>query len=168
MRQRECMAMNGGRDESLRPAVAVVAIPLLVGRPIMLDLEHKPISLLNKKKHKWQSIIYKKLQYKKGYSIWNLLKITFNNVRDGRYLIFADIRYADIFQIILSDCRCRHIFHLVLSKKTHLLEIINLKFFLFNECTMKASPYRHLPQCIQAGSGNPTAKKNYIKHLTNR
>lgn len=49
MRQRECVAMNGGRDERLRPAVAVVDIPLLVGRPIMLDLEHKPISLLNKK-----------------------------------------------------------------------------------------------------------------------
>ncbi len=27
------------------------------------------------------------------------------------------------------------------------------------------SPYRHLPQCIQAGSSNPTAKKTYIKHF---
>ncbi len=26
------------------------------------------------------------------------------------------------------------------------------------------SPHRHLPHCIQAGSGNPTAQKNYIKH----
>lgn len=69
VRHRECVAMNGGRDERLRPAVAVVAVPLLVGRPIMLDLEHK------------QSVYSKKLCY----SIWNLLNITFNNVRDARY-----------------------------------------------------------------------------------
>ncbi len=27
------------------------------------------------------------------------------------------------------------------------------------------SPHRHLPHCIQAGSGNPTAQKTYIKTL---
>ncbi len=27
------------------------------------------------------------------------------------------------------------------------------------------SPHRHLPHCIQAGSGYPTAQKTYIKHL---
>ncbi len=27
------------------------------------------------------------------------------------------------------------------------------------------SPHRHLPHCIQAGSGNPTAQKIYIKHF---
>ncbi len=30
------------------------------------------------------------------------------------------------------------------------------------------SPFRHLPQCIQPGSGNPTAKKTYIKHFSYR
>ncbi len=30
------------------------------------------------------------------------------------------------------------------------------------------SPYRHLPHCIQAGSGNPTAQKTYIKHFSFR
>ncbi len=30
------------------------------------------------------------------------------------------------------------------------------------------SPHRHLPHCIQAGSGNPTAQKTYIKHLSYR
>ncbi len=30
------------------------------------------------------------------------------------------------------------------------------------------SPHRHLPHCIQAGSGNPTAQKTYIKHFTYR
>jgi len=30
------------------------------------------------------------------------------------------------------------------------------------------SPHRHLPHCIQAGSGNPTAKKSYIKHFSYR
>ncbi len=66
MRQRECMAMNGGRDERLRPAVAVVAIPLLVGRPIMLDLEHKPISLLNKKNTSGNQLFIKNYNIKKG------------------------------------------------------------------------------------------------------
>ncbi len=28
------------------------------------------------------------------------------------------------------------------------------------------SPHRHLPHCIQAGSGNPTAQKTYIKHFS--
>ncbi len=28
------------------------------------------------------------------------------------------------------------------------------------------SPHRHLPNCIQAGSGNPTAQRTYIKHFT--
>ncbi len=30
------------------------------------------------------------------------------------------------------------------------------------------SPHRHLPHCIQAGSGNPTAQKTYIKHFSFR
>ncbi len=30
------------------------------------------------------------------------------------------------------------------------------------------SPHRHLPHCIHAGSGNPTAQKTYIKHFTYR
>ncbi len=30
------------------------------------------------------------------------------------------------------------------------------------------SPHRHLPHCIQAGSGNPTAKKTYSKHFSFR
>ncbi len=30
------------------------------------------------------------------------------------------------------------------------------------------SPYRHLPQCTQAGSGNPTPQKTCIKHFTYR
>ncbi len=30
------------------------------------------------------------------------------------------------------------------------------------------SPHRHLPYCIQAGSGNPTAQKTYIKHFSYR
>ncbi len=30
------------------------------------------------------------------------------------------------------------------------------------------SPHRHLPHCIQAGSGNPTAQKTYIKHFSYR
>ncbi len=30
------------------------------------------------------------------------------------------------------------------------------------------SPHRHLPHCIQAGSGYPTAKKTYITHLSYR
>ncbi len=29
-------------------------------------------------------------------------------------------------------------------------------------------PYRHFPHCIQAGSGNPTAQKTYIKHFSYR
>ncbi len=30
------------------------------------------------------------------------------------------------------------------------------------------SPHRHLPHCVQAGSGNPTAQKTYIKHFSYR
>ncbi len=30
------------------------------------------------------------------------------------------------------------------------------------------SPHRHLPHCIQAGSGSPTAQKTYIKHFSFR
>ncbi len=30
------------------------------------------------------------------------------------------------------------------------------------------STHRHLPHCIQAGSGNPTAQKTYIKHFSFR
>ncbi len=30
------------------------------------------------------------------------------------------------------------------------------------------SPHRHLPHCIQAGSGYPTAQKTYITHLSYR
>ncbi len=30
------------------------------------------------------------------------------------------------------------------------------------------SPRKHFPHCIQAGSGNPTAQKNYIKHFSYR
>ncbi len=30
------------------------------------------------------------------------------------------------------------------------------------------SRHRHLPHCIQAGSGNPTAQKTYIKHFSYR
>ncbi len=30
------------------------------------------------------------------------------------------------------------------------------------------SPHRHLPHCIQAGSGNTTAQKTYIKHFSFR
>ncbi len=30
------------------------------------------------------------------------------------------------------------------------------------------SPHGHLPHCIQAGSGNPTAQKTYIKHFSYR
>ncbi len=30
------------------------------------------------------------------------------------------------------------------------------------------SPHRHLPHCIQAGLGNPTAQKTYIKHFSYR
>ncbi len=30
------------------------------------------------------------------------------------------------------------------------------------------SPHRHLPHCVQAGSGNPTAQKTYIKPFTYR
>ncbi len=30
------------------------------------------------------------------------------------------------------------------------------------------SPHRHLPHCAQAGSGNPTAQKTYIKHFSYR
>ncbi len=30
------------------------------------------------------------------------------------------------------------------------------------------SPHRHLPHCIQAGSGYPTAQKTYIKHFSYR
>ncbi len=29
-------------------------------------------------------------------------------------------------------------------------------------------PYRHFPHCVQAGSGNPTAQKTYIKHFSYR
>lgn len=41
MRQSKGVAMYGGRDERLRPAVAVAAIPLLMGGAKMLDLKHK-------------------------------------------------------------------------------------------------------------------------------
>ncbi len=34
--------------------------------------------------------------------------------------------------------------------------------------TGTGSPHRHLPHCIQAGSGYPTAQKTYIKHLSYR
>ncbi len=30
------------------------------------------------------------------------------------------------------------------------------------------SPHRHLPHCVQAGSGNPTAQKTYINHFSYR
>ncbi len=30
------------------------------------------------------------------------------------------------------------------------------------------SPHRHLPHCIQAGSGYPTSQKTYIKHFSYR
>ncbi len=30
------------------------------------------------------------------------------------------------------------------------------------------SPHRHIPHWVQAGSGNPTAKKTYIKHFSYR
>lgn len=49
VRQSEGVAMYGGRDERLRAAVAVVSVPLLVGRAIMLDLKHKPISLFQER-----------------------------------------------------------------------------------------------------------------------
>lgn len=49
VRQSEGVAMYGGRDECLRAAVAVVSVPLLVGRAIMLDLKHKPISLFQER-----------------------------------------------------------------------------------------------------------------------
>ncbi len=29
-------------------------------------------------------------------------------IRDVRYLIFANVRYADIFQLILADSRCQY------------------------------------------------------------
>ncbi len=44
----------------------------------------------------------------------------------------------------------------------------NLSFTLTSTHThhQHISPYRHLPQCIQAGSSNPTAKKPTLKHFT--
>ncbi len=36
------------------------------------------------------------------------LYIYIEQIRDAQYWIFADIRYADMFQLILADSQCRY------------------------------------------------------------
>ncbi len=50
---------------------------------------------------------------------------------------------------------------------SHLLQAISPHSYQHSH-TSSTHPYRHLPHCIQAGSGNPTAQKTYIKHFSFR
>ncbi len=58
--------------------------------------------------------------------------------------------------------------HALLIQSPHTIALSNLSFTLTSTHThhQHISPHKHLPNCIQAGSGNPTAQKTYIKHFT--
>ncbi len=51
-------------------------------------------------------------------------------IRDVRYLIFANVRYADIFQLILADSRCQYF--LLFGNHTKSLLCRNYKLIIFN------------------------------------
>ncbi len=51
---------------------------------------------------------------------------------------------------------------------SHLLQAISPTLLPALTHHQHISPHRHLPHCIQAGSGNPTAQKTYIKHFSFR
>ncbi len=51
---------------------------------------------------------------------------------------------------------------------SHLLQAISPTLLPALTHIINISPHRHLPHCIQAGSGNPTAQKTYIKHFSFR
>ncbi len=51
---------------------------------------------------------------------------------------------------------------------SHLLQAISPTLLPALTHIINISPHRHLPHCIQAGSGYPTAQKTYIKHFSYR
>ncbi len=51
---------------------------------------------------------------------------------------------------------------------SHLLQAISSTLLPALTHYQHISPHRHLPHCIQAGSGNATSQKTYIKHFSYR
>ncbi len=51
---------------------------------------------------------------------------------------------------------------------SHLLQAISPTLLPALTHIINISPHRHLPHSVQAGSGNPTAQKTYIKHFSFR